>query len=152
MARFTLELYCWGHDELEEYLLSLKGVERVKVENEKNVIVDIEYNPNLTDYKILKMEVMYFLNALKIPPVVSFDKHNPNAREYTLNIKDVDCDFCFMGMMQDIFETDGIESASSDFDGDSYSSGENTKVKISYDPKVITEEKIKELEKKLNYQ
>ena len=77
MQKLTLKLDCSVlYDEnLNKYLTSLKGVNLVKIDK-NNFDIYIEYNSNIISLKILKYEILYCLNLLRIPSIIGFDKHS----------------------------------------------------------------------------
>lgn len=149
--KLTLEIDYWMHKELKDYLLSLDGVFDVTIQDEGNFFVHIEYNPDLISTKILKVETLLFLDALRMPCLVSFDKHATyKTKSYNIIIKDLCCEFCFRGFIDDLFMIDGIVKAESQFIDEPYQSKQNVTISIFYNPELINEEEIKKLEIKFN--
>lgn len=150
MNELTLVIDSWNHKELPEYLLSLKGVLDVQIEDDKNLIVYIKYDSLLTSIKLLKTETLLFLDALNVPSIVGFDKHCKNeTKVYELVIKDLCCEYCLKGMIDDLLFTDGIEKANCNIENID-DMIQNGIINIIYDYELISDKKIKEIELKFN--
>ncbi len=135
------------NDDLAYYLKTLDGVKSVKINNEENEIY-VEYASNIISLKLLKMEILLYLDIVKIPSIVAFNKYSKNnIKEYRIVIKDLCCEYCLKGMIDDLLETDGIISAYSDFD---YINKYNLNIFITYDENIINKKKIVELEEQFN--
>lgn len=95
------------------------------------------------------MEVLLYVNLLKIPSIIAFDKHDvSNLNKYTIVIKDLCCEYCLKGMIEDLFEIDGIISAYTDFD---YNQNKyNVNIFICYNDKMINKDKVDKIAHKLN--
>jgi copper chaperone CopZ len=92
--------------------------------------------------------VFLFLGINTIPSLLAFDKHSKNKLEKaTITIKDLCCEYCLMGMIEELLFIDGIDKVDSDFD---YMNKKNVKFNIMYDENIISADKIKELEKNMN--
>lgn len=150
MDELTLvfDMDTWLTEELEQYLLSLTGIIEAKVSDEEKIY--IKYNSKIISIKILKLEILAFISKLKIPSLISFYKH---PKDKTLNayiiINDICCEYCYKAMIQELLLINGIESAHSEYTHE-YNSHEPVKISITYNNKMITKEKIKEIEIKLN--
>ncbi len=149
MCRVTLELNCWMHDELKDYLLSLEGIKKVEVDSEENVFISVEYDEEIIDTKVLKYEIFTFLDVMRIPSLLSFDKHpKDKIKEHTFVIKHLCCEFCYSSFIDDLFMTDGIESASAN--KNDVDNRENVPVVVTFNPRLVDEEKILKIEKEFN--
>ncbi len=136
------------NNDLINYLSSLDGVAFSKIDNEKNEIY-IEYNPSAISLKMLKMEILLYLDIAKIPSIISFDKHsNNNIKKDKIIIKDLCCEYCLKNMIEDLLEIDGIENAYTDFD---YVNKYDVNIFIAYDDKLINNNRLKELKEKFNH-
>lgn len=62
-------------------------------------------------------------------------------------IKDLCCEYCLKGMMEDLLEIEEIISAYTDFD---YTNKYNINIFITYDKILITNKKLEEIERKFN--
>ena len=149
MSQLTLEFECLFNFELKEYLLSLDGIYEVEFED-KNFTINIKYNSNIIDVKILKLEILTFLKIQKMPSMISFDKHCKNEiKEHEIIIKDLCCEYCLKGMVDDLLIIDGIEKADCNIEKN-YDKRENVTINISYDPKIITIKELEHIELELN--
>lgn len=136
------------NEDLIKYLSSLDGVLNSKINNENNEIY-VEYDSSVISLKLLKMEILLYLDITKIPSIVSFDKHNSNnIKKDNIIIKDLCCEYCLNGMIEDLLEIDGIESAYTDFD---YVNKYNVNIFITYNEKLINNDKLKELKEQFNH-
>ena len=134
------------NNELGDYLCSLDGVITSKVDEEEDSVY-IEYDSKVISLKVLKMELLVYLDIMKIPSIVSFDRHTENNIRDTIVIKDLCCEYCLNGMIEELLETEGIESAYTDFD---YHNKNNVNIFITYNDKIIDKEKINEISDKFN--
>ena len=149
MQELTLTIdYCdFLGKELEDYLITLNGINEIKINNSNNQIY-IKYNYDLIKTKILVLEIKLFLNKLKLPSIIGFNKHpKNNLKEYSIIIKDLCCEYCLNTMIEELLFTEGIEKCYSDFN---YKNKKNVKIKINYRSDIITIEEIQNLEKKFN--
>lgn len=155
MAELTIVIDHWGHEELEEYLMSLNGILDIIIKNDKKLEIYLKYDSNLITPKIIKMEILLFLDIVKIPSILSFDKHSKfKTSNYTIIIDDLCCEYCFKGAIDDLFEIEGIEKVESNFNEDYLFEKDDEQEKIiiniKYDPNLINSEEIKQIELKLN--
>mgnify|MGYP001851919962 FL=1 len=149
MQKLTLKLDCsvLYDEDLNKYLTSLKGVNLVKIDK-NNFDIYIEYNSNIISLKILKYEILYCLNLLRIPSIIGFDKHSTcMISKKKIVIKDLCCEYCLKGMMEDLLEIEGITSAYTDFD---YTNKKGVNIYITYDENLITNNSLEEIERKFN--
>ena len=94
------------------------------------------------------MEVELFLDVVKFPSLIGFDKHSKNKLlDYEMIINDLCCEYCLKTNIDILFETDGIESVRTDFD---YINKKDVKIFIKYDNNKIDIESIKKLESEFN--
>lgn len=151
MNELTLELDCPSHKDLKEYLLSLSGVFDVNIDTSESLIINIKYNHELMNFAALTVEILLFLNKLKTPSIISFNKHSKTKTiDYKITIKDLCCEYCLKGMINDLLMINGIESANSDFEDTPYQSTESVIINIKYNPNLINIEKIEQIELELN--
>lgn len=136
----------WVSEPIKEYLSSLKGVLQVDIKSDKEEIY-IKYDLNLTSIKILKLEMLTFMNV-DIPSIIAFNKHSKtDTTKTTITIKDLRCEYCLKGMIEELLDMDGIESTYSDFN---FNNKDNITINITYDNKLITKEQINNIETKFN--
>lgn len=155
MNEFTIEIDDWGHKELKEYLISLKGIFDVSINDDKQLVVTIKYDSKLITPKIITSEILLFLNIFKIPSILAFDKHpNFKTREYLIVRKDICCDYCFKGAVDELLDIPGIEKVDSNFMEEyflkKYDDQGDIIIKIRYDPSVISLEKMQQIEIELD--
>lgn len=155
MSRLTLIIENWGHKELESYLKSLNGINDVKIKNEDKLEIYIEYDSNIINWKIIKMEIFFFLNILKMPSLISFDKYSDvDLYEYKIIRNDICCEYCFRAAIDDLFEIEGIEKVESNFDEEGYykqdcDSRDNVIINVFFNPNILSIEDIKQIDLKL---
>lgn len=119
MDELTIVIDAWYNPELKEYLMSLNGILDVKIKNDKQLDIYLKYDRNLITPKIIKMEILLFLDIINIPSILSFDKHPKFKTNHDTIIRDdLCCEYCFKGFVDDLFEIDGIEKVESDFKED----------------------------------
>lgn len=153
MAELTIVIDDWGHKELKEYLMTLNGILDVKIKNDEQLNVYLKYNSNLITPKIIKMEIMLFLDMMKTPSMLSFDKYTKfKTSNYTIIRDDLCCEYCFKGAIEDLFEIEGIEKVQSNFNEDYFfkKGEEKITINIKYNPDLIRKEEMKQIELKLN--
>lgn len=149
MQKLTLKLdssvFYWK--DLIIYLPSLKGVILVKIDkNNSNIYV--EYDSNVISLKVLKYEILYCLNLLKTPSIIGFDKHSRcMIYKEKIVIKDLCCEYCLKGMIEDLLEIKGITSAYTDFN---YINKKDVNIYITYDTNLLSLQQIKKIEISLN--
>lgn len=149
MKKLTLKIEYSGflYKELNKYLSSLNGVlfSKVDMENEN---IYIEYDSAVVSSKILKMEIILYLNLNNTPSIISFDKHyEKDIKEDVIIIEDLCCEYCLKGIIEDLFEYDAIKSASTDFN---YVDKKNVNIFITYDDKTMKSEELNKLKNKFN--
>lgn len=57
------------NNDLENYLKDLNGVKIIKINNDKNEIY-VEYDSNIISLRLLKREILLYLDLVKIPSIV----------------------------------------------------------------------------------
>lgn len=134
--------------DITNFLSSLDGVLNSNI-NTKNNEIYVEYDSSLISLKLLKMNILLYLNLINIPSIVSFNKHdNKNIKNKTITIEDLCCEFCLKCMIEELLEIDGIVSAYTDFD---YINKVNVNIFITYNDKLIDDYKLKEIKNKFNH-
>lgn len=152
MSELTLVFDDWGHKELKDYLLSLKGINNVLIsDDDYRLIINLKYDSKTINYQVIIMEILLFLNHINMPTLIAFDKHPKNpTSNYKIVRHDTCCEFCFRGAIQDLYNIDGIEAVSSNIN--KYYDTINDKdiiISINYNPNIISLEKIKEIDANL---
>lgn len=155
MSELTIVIDDWGHKELKEYLMSLKGILDVEIKNNEQLDIYLKYDSSLITSKIIKMEITLFLNITKIPSLLSFNKYPKfETSNYTIIRDDLCCEYCYKGAIDDLFEIEGIEMVKGNFNEDylfkKYEDREKIIINIKYDPNLISTEEMKQIELKLN--
>ena len=135
----------WLDKELKEYLLSQNGIHNVEFENET---INIKYSPKVITIKIIKLEILAFMDILKMPSIISFNKYSKNMlTKTTIIVKDLCCEYCLKGMIEELLLINGIEKVNTNFD---YSNKKDVVINIEYDNQLKTKEDIEMLETKFN--
>ncbi len=151
MSELTIIIDNWGHKELKEYLISLKGILDVEIKNDEQLDIYLKYDSSLITPKIIKMEIMLFLNITKIPSMLSFDKYPKfKTSNYIIIRDDLCCEYCYKGAIEDLFEVEGIETAKGNLNEDYFEECEKITINIEYDPNLLKAEDMKQIELKLN--
>ncbi len=155
MSELTIVIDDWGHKELKEYLMTLNGILDVIIKNEEQLEIYIKYDFDLITPKIIKIEILLFLDILKAPSILSFDKHPKiKTSNYSIIRNDICCEYCFKGAIDDLFGIEGIEKVDSNFNEKylfkKYDERENIIINIKYNPNLISIEKMKQIELELN--
>ena len=144
MKELTITIDCWSHKELKEYLNSLKGISEVDINGEDKLEIYIKYNSDLITLKIIELEILSFLKLLNVPSIMGFDKHSDkNLKEYLIIRKDICCEYCVKGVVEDLFFLDGIEKVEATLEKD-------TIIKIKYDSKVLSLNDVKNIDLNLD--
>lgn len=150
MSELTIVIDNCEHKELKEYLISLKGILDVEIKNDEQLEIYLKYNSSLITPKMIKMEIKLFLNIVKMPSLLSFDKYSKfETCNYTITRDDLCCEYCYKGAIEDLFEIEGIETVKSNFNEDYFEEREKIIINIKYDPNLINAEKMKQIELKL---
>lgn len=155
MKELYISLDTWGHKELKDYLISLEGIFEVNIEDTNKLDVYLKYNSNLITPKIIKMEILLFLNIVKTPSLLSFNKYPKfKTLNYTIIRDDLCCEYCFKGAIDDLFEIEGIEQVESNFNEDylfqTNEDRKKIKINIKYNPNLIDSDTMKQIELNLN--
>lgn len=155
MAKLTIIIDDWGHRELQKYLLSLKGIQTISIKNEELLEIYLKYDSKIISPKIIKKEILLFLNLQNIPSIISFNKHFNETSEYKILPDDICCEYCFKGFIEELFDTEGIEKVDSNFYDLYYQKPKNKEknnyiITIKYNKNIITEKTMQEIVSKLN--
>ena len=134
--------------EIKEYLLTQEGIIDVELNEDHNLtVLDIKYNENITPNIILKYIELFQKRKYSI--LFEFDKNTKgtfNVLEYTID--DMCCEYCYRGLVTDLFENEHIKSVKSNFDYQKPAF--NIKFTIEYDKTYTKEELIKYIKEKYN--
>ena len=132
--------------ELKEYLLMQNGIIDVSIDNKKYMTkLDIKYDENITP-EIIMRHIDLFQNN-KYSVLFEFDKElKGKFKTLKYTIDDMCCEYCYMGLVMDLFENEKIESVKSNFDFNK--SAFNIEFKIEYEEGYKEEELIKYIKEK----
>ena len=102
--------------EIKEYLLSQNGIENVKIINKEFISeIDITNNKELTPIMILKYIELY--QNEQIPMMIGFNKSvNFTIKEMKYIVDDICCEYCYKGLVTELFKNEKIKSVASNFD------------------------------------
>ncbi len=136
------------NEELKEYLLMQDGIVGVEINNEDFLtILNIEYNKKTTPEIIMKYIELFQKNKYSI--LFEFDKGTiGNFRVLKYTIDDMCCEYCYKGLVMDLFENKKIKSVKSNFDFNKPAF--DIEFIIEYDKEYREEELIKYLKDKSN--
>ena len=102
--------------EIKDYLLGQDGILNVELTNKELLTeLKIKYNNKINPKIIMKYIDLFQDN--KYPNIMSFDKEYTgefNTLKYV--IKDMCCEYCYEGLVMDLFQNDNIKSVKSNFD------------------------------------
>ena len=103
-------------NDFSDYFLSLKGIKDINYKNDDYLEITIQYTDDISLERI-KLELELYFNVLKIPEMLSFDKHiKKDLKKEQIVIKDMCCEYCIKGTIEDLFDTNGIASAYTNYD------------------------------------
>lgn len=144
MNKITIEIDTILDKGLLEYLKTIDGIENCDINEGK---ISIVYKNNMSLFVIVK-EICLYLDILKIPSILSFDKHlSNNLKEYQFLINDLCCEYCLMSDIEELLYINGINSAYSDYD---FKDKNNVVIYITYDSSIISKEELDKLNKEFN--
>ena len=145
--KVILKYDCDVYDDLSEYLLTLNGIENVVINKDNNTILLLYVSSMISLYIICRV-IGIFLGIDKISSLIGFDKcFNTKLEHYEIIIKDLCCEYCLKGNIEELLLVDGISKVTTDYD---YMNKDNVKIDILYDSRLIDEKEIIKLEKKFN--
>ncbi len=135
-------------EEIIDFLMDLDGVIEVKKDSLDYITtLDIKHNNNISPKTILKS--IYVFQQTKYPSILGFDKGSEfksSSLKYTVD--DMCCDYCYKGLVQDLFDNDYIKSVKSDFTFGC--SMYKVKFDIEYDTSISEETIIKYIKEQYN--
>jgi len=153
MQKFTLKTDSFEFKELDNYLLSIRGIKKVEIKNEDLVIITVTYDEKVIVENIIKLEILAFLKALKWPSFYEFDRHSKEKTMlYKIERDSICCEFCYAGIIEDLYDINGIVKVESNFYNKFFTNrhnGEKYFINIYYNPLLLTEKEMKEIEDKL---
>lgn len=103
-------------NEIKEYLETQEGINKVEIKNKDlTEEINIEYDKRTTSKIILKYIELF--NGNNFVELLGFDKETKgeyNTLKY--NIEDMCCEYCYKGLVQDLYNNKYIKSVKSNFD------------------------------------
>lgn len=135
------------NEELKEYLLTQDGIDSVIIDKEKYLtILNIEHNKKTTPEIIMKYIELFQKNEYSI--LFEFDKGTTgDFKVLKYIIDDMCCEYCYRGLVMDLFENKKIKSVKSNFKNNAVF---DIKFIIEYDKEYKEEELIKYIKDKNN--
>ena len=135
-------------EELTEYLLTVEGITSVNPSDKNNLtVLDIKYNEKTNPDIIMKYIELFQKNKYSI--LFEFDKEtvgNYKVLKYTVD--DMCCDYCYRGLVMDLYENKNIKSVKSNYEYNR--PAYNIEFTIEYDNNYKEEELIKYIKEKYN--
>lgn len=103
------------NEELKEYLLTQEGITDVDIDNKNSLtVLNIKYNK--TTPEIIMKYIELFQNK-KYSILFEFDKNTiEDFKVLKYTIDDMCCEYCYKGLVTDLFENKYIKSVKSNFD------------------------------------
>ena len=136
------------NDELKEYLLFQEGITYVDIDRKDLfTILNIEYNEKTTPEIIFKYIELFQKNKYSI--LFEFDKNTKsNYKTIKYIIDDMCCEYCYKGLVMDLFENKKIKAVKSNFDY--YKPAFNVEFIIEYDKECKEKEILEYIKEKYN--
>lgn len=149
MSEISMKIYCLScnADEFLNYMKSIDGIDDVRIDLDCDEIY-VKYDCSIIGLNILKKEIFLFLDLGYIPSIDGFDKYfNGKLNEYVLTIRNLCCEYCLRGMIDEIMLINGIGKVNHNYNGDSKV---DIKIYIYYDSNFISADNLLEIENKVN--
>jgi len=136
------------NEELKEYLLMQDGVDSVVIDNENFLtILNIKYNKKSPPEIIMKYIELFQKNKYSI--LFEFDKGTiGDFKVLKYTIDDMCCEYCYKGLIMDLFENKKIKAVKSNFDY--YKPAFNVEFIIEYDKECKEKEILEYIKEKYN--
>lgn len=132
------------NENLKKYLINLDGIFNCLVSPREGKIY-VDYESSIISLKVLKLEILYFLDALKTPSILAFSKYShEKTQQDTIIIKDICCEYCLKNFINDLFDQDEIVSVDTNFD---HHNMFNVNIFITYKENMIDKTWLENLEK-----
>ena len=143
MNRITIGFDTFLDNGLLEYLKTIDGIENCDI-NDSNLTIIYKF----ISLKVIIKEICLYLDILRRPSVLSFDKHLTNKlEEYKLVINDLCCEFCLKHDIEELLYVDGINS---DYSNYAFDDKDEAEIYITYDSSIISKDKLDDFNKKFN--
>ena len=130
------------NEEFADYLKSREGVFDASIDR-GNYEVYVEYDSDIMDLSILKLEIINYTKLMKLPSIWGFNKYKDNSKEHIFKLDDICCEYCLANLIEDLLDNKGVISATHNYDINK----RGVDITITYDPSLITEDDLKELDK-----
>lgn len=134
--------------ELKDFLLSQEGITNVEINYDDyfiklNIKFNEKTNPNIV------MKYIELFEEYKYSNLVEFNKeYEGKMKTLKYLIDDMCCEYCYMGLVMDLFENDKIKSVRSNFDFNKPAF--NIELLIEYNENYSEQELIKYIKEKYN--
>lgn len=133
-------------DKIDEFLLRLDGIKNVHIKEDKwKTDINILYNDKNISIIDIKDKLIEYVDAVNVPSILSFNKFEEKNINKEIFLGDGCCEYCMKGIIEELLEIDGINSASYEDGKDFF----NVTLKLSYNPDKICNEKLEQIIKEL---
>ncbi len=133
-------------DKIDEFLLSLDGIKKVHIKEDKwKTDINILYNDKNISIIDIKDKLIEYVDAVNVPSILSFNKFEEKNINKEIFLGDGCCEYCMNRTIEELLEIDGINSASYEDGRDFF----NVTLKLSYNPDKINNEKLEQIIKEL---
>ena len=134
--------------EIKDFLLSQEGITNVEIDYDDYFIkLDIKFNEKTNPNIVMKYIELF--EKYKYSNLVEFNKeYQGKTKILKYIVDDMCCEYCYMGLVMDLFENDKIKSVKSNFDFKMPAF--NIEFTIEYDEGYKKEELIKYIKEKYN--
>ena len=134
--------------ELKDFLLSQEGIINVEIDYDDHFTkLNISFNEKTSPSIIMKFIDLFEKNNYS--SLVEFDKeYKGQTKILKYVVDDMCCEYCYMGLVMDLFENDKIKSVKSNFDFKMPAF--NIEFTIEYDEKYKEEDLIKYIKEMYN--
>ena len=134
--------------ELKGFLLSQEGITNVDI-NYDNYFIELNIKLNEKTNPNIVMKYIELFEKYKYSNLVEFNKeYEGKIKTLKYIIDDMCCEYCYMGLVMDLFENNRIKSVKSNFDFKMPAF--NIEFTIEYDEKYKEEDLIKYIKTKYN--
>ena len=116
MIIIIIKLDCIVSPELKDFLLSQEGITNVEIKYD-DYFSKLNIKLNKKTNHIIVMKYIELFEKYKYSNLVEFDKDNDGKTKILKYIvDDMCCEYCYTGLVMDLFENDKIVSVKSNFD------------------------------------
>ena len=134
--------------ELKDFLLSQDGIVNVDI-NYDNDFIELNIKINEKTNPKIVMKYIELFEDNKYSNLLEFNKeYKGKVKTLKYIIDDMCCEYCYMGLVMDLFENDKVKSAKSNFD--IYNPAFNVEFLIEYIDNYSEEELIEYIKEKHN--